>query len=195
MTDDDLVHVLSEIQRRGAIGRTPIVEAIAHADRYVAALSCATPALATQHLVDLGSGGGLPGLVIAFRRRDLAVTLVERRSKRADLLRYGVRALDLTESVIVVDGDSATLADVLASQPDPVRRAVDVVTARSYGPPLVVLAVATPLLRAGGVVLISEPPLGGSTLERWTASDLRTLGVVDDGAREGIRRFHVEPLA
>ena len=82
-----LRHVLTEIQRRGAIGRVSIDEAIAHADEYVAALP---DDLHGGELVDLGSGGGLPGLVIVARRPDLRVTLVERRDKRADLLRFGV---------------------------------------------------------------------------------------------------------
>lgn len=191
MTDDDLVHVLSEIQRRGAIGRTPIVDAVAHADRFVAALPPTMPDAPTRRLVDLGSGGGLPGLVIAARRRDLAVTLIERRSKRADLLRYGVRALGLADSVTVVDGDTAGFTRALRDAPDPDDRAVDVVTARSYGPPLVVLADAAHLLRPGGVVLISEPP--ASATARWTPAELDELGVIDDGALDGIRRFHVEP--
>lgn len=191
MTDDDLVHVLSEIQRRGAIGRIPIIDAVAHADRFVAALPASTPEAPIRRLVDLGSGGGLPGLVIAARRRDLSVTLIERRSKRADLLRYGVRSLGLVDSVVVVDGDIAGFTRALRERADSTERAVDVVTARSYGPPLVVLADATPLLRPGGVVLISEPP--DTTAARWTPAELAALGVVDEGTHDGIRRFHVEP--
>ncbi|MCU1360177.1 MAG: rsmG, partial [Ilumatobacteraceae bacterium] len=96
MADDDLIRVLSEIQRRGAIGRTSLPDAIEHSDKFVALVP--TDA---RSLVDLGSGGGLPGLVVADRRRDLRVVLIERRAKRVDLLRFGVRALGLADSVTV----------------------------------------------------------------------------------------------
>ena len=76
--------------------------AVAHADRFVRAL----PADATS-VVDLGSGGGLPGLVVAHRRRDLRVTLIERRAKRVDLLRYGIRVLELSATTDVFDGQTS----------------------------------------------------------------------------------------
>ena len=173
MPDEDLVRVLSEIQRRGAIGRTSLPDEVAHADRFVRAVPAAR--VAALSLVDLGSGGGLPGLVIAHRRPDVSVTLVERRTKRVDLLRYGIRALGLLGSVSVHEGD---VADFVGQ--------FDVVTARSFGPPLTVLDVSAPIVRAGGVVLISEPPSG---LPRWAVADIRALGFVDEDSLDGIRRF------
>jgi 16S rRNA (guanine527-N7)-methyltransferase len=173
MPDDDLVRVLSEIQRRGAIGRTSLPDEIAHADRFVRAL----PPVGTgpMSLVDLGSGGGLPGLVIAHRRPELVVTLVERRTKRVDLLRYGIRALGLLDSVTVYDGD---IADYSGRS--------DVVTARSFGPPLMVLEVSAAITTPGGSVLISEPPSG---MPRWSVDDISALGFVDHESLDGIRRF------
>jgi 16S rRNA G527 N7-methylase RsmG len=182
MPDDDLVRVLSEIQRRGAIGPTPLREAIAHADRFVHALPASTGSI-----VDLGSGGGLPGLVIAHRRRDVRVSLVERRAKRADLLRYGVRSLGLTQTVAVIEAD----VDVFAESLDAASLA-DTVTARSFGPPLEVLHAAAGIVCAGGTVLVSEPP---AALPRLSAVDVAACGFVDNGSIDGIRRFtrfHVE---
>jgi 16S rRNA (guanine527-N7)-methyltransferase len=165
MADDDLVRVLAEIQRRGAIGRTSLPAAIAHADRFVRAI----PADAST-LVDLGSGGGLPGLVIAHRRPDLTIALVERRSKRVDLLRFGIRALGCSR-VTVYDGDVAEFAAGMAVP-------CDVVTARSFGSLPVVLAAAAPMLRRGGVVLVSEAPdvTAAATIR---SSDFTDLGVTD----------------
>lgn len=172
MPDDDLVRVLSEIQRRGAIGRTSLPDEVAHADRFVRAL----PAVgaAAMSLIDLGSGGGLPGLVIAHRRPDVAITLVERRTKRVDLLRYGIRALGL-DSVTVYEGD---IADFSGQS--------DVITARSFGPPLTVLDVSASIVRPGGLVLISEPPSG---MPRWSTADIGDLGFTDLDSVDGIRRF------
>ncbi|MCK9461680.1 MAG: 16S rRNA (guanine(527)-N(7))-methyltransferase RsmG [Proteobacteria bacterium] len=51
-------------------------------------------------LVDIGSGGGLPGLPAALYRRDLRVVLVEPRAKRASFLRHAVRVLGLSCDVV-----------------------------------------------------------------------------------------------
>ena len=76
MSDDTaLVAALTVIQARGAIGERSLHDAVAHGDRFVD-LVPEGPRL----LVDLGSGGGLPGLVIAWRRPDISVTMVERRA-------------------------------------------------------------------------------------------------------------------
>ena len=51
--------------------------------------------------VDLGSGGGLPGLVVAISRPDCAVTLVESDQRKAAFLRSAVRELSLKNAVIL----------------------------------------------------------------------------------------------
>ena len=67
-SDAALRAALHEIRERGAIGTTDIDAAIAHAEQFVDVLPPGPGALA-----DLGSGGGLPGLVIAVRRPDSSV--------------------------------------------------------------------------------------------------------------------------
>ncbi|MBI5087412.1 MAG: class I SAM-dependent methyltransferase [Actinobacteria bacterium] len=183
MRDDaDLLRILSEIQRRGAIGRTTTLrDEIAHADGFVASLPDTV-----STLVDLGSGGGLPGLVIAHRRRDIHVTLIERRAKRADLLRYGVRGLALEGSVDVAQGDAVDIASRWAAL-------ADVVTARSFGPMWMVLETAAWFTDIDGWALVSEPP--GQVTELG-ASELSSGGWRDAGVTHGIHRFHrfhVEP--
>ena len=51
-------------------------------------------------LLDIGSGAGLPGLPLAIARPDLAVTLLEPRSKRAAFLRHAVRAIPIDARVL-----------------------------------------------------------------------------------------------
>lgn len=172
VSEDRVLHVLGEIQRRGGIGRGSLPEAVAHAQRYVALL----PAPCGE-LVDLGSGGGLPGLVIAVAAPGWRVHLVERRLKRADLLEYGVGALGLRGRVSVHGEDVERFAERHAGT-------ADVVTARSFAPPLVVLRTAVPLLRRPGLVLVSDPPDGR---RRWTDGDLAGLGLVDGPPMAGIR--------
>jgi len=169
-----LHRVLAEIQRRGAIGRGPVDEAVEHSLQFVAAL----PAEAGT-LVDLGSGGGLPGVVIAVHAPMWTIHLIERRAKRADLLRYAVQALDLGNRVTVHESDARIVAASGSVQ-------ASVVTARSFAPPLEVLAMARPFLVSGGDVVISEPPAGQP---RWEPVELARLGVVDLGRLGGVRRF------
>lgn len=61
-------------------------------------------------LADLGSGAGLPGLVIALARPELAVTLVESNGKKARFLREAVRQLGLSR-VRVVQERAENLAE------------------------------------------------------------------------------------
>ncbi len=176
MTDDTaLVAALEAIQSRGAIGESSISRAIEHAEQYVRKV----PATAGT-LVDLGSGGGLPGLVIAVRCPSLLITLVERRATRADLLRRAVHALDLADRVTVVADDVKVLADRSPGS-------FDVVTARSFAAPHITAKWASVLLQPDGVLVVSEPPEDDP--RRWPAPMLASVGLTDCGRDEGVRVF------
>ncbi|HGY10030.1 MAG TPA: 16S rRNA (guanine(527)-N(7))-methyltransferase RsmG [Oceanithermus profundus] len=56
------------------------------------------------HVLDVGSGAGLPAIPLAILRPDLQLTLVERRAKRAAFLDLAVARLGL-ENVRVYNGD------------------------------------------------------------------------------------------
>lgn len=174
MADDDPHRVLAEVQRRGGIGPVDLDAAIAHAEAYAEALP---PACST--VVDLGSGGGLPGVVIAVRRPEIDLLLVERRATRADLLRYAVRALRLADHVRVTERDARDLHSILLGP-------VDAVTARSFAAPDVLMPLAAGLLRAGGALVVSDPP---DRVARWTPEQLVSWGFVEDGRVDGVRRL------
>lgn len=91
-------------------------------------------------VVDLGTGGGFPGLALAAMRPDVPVTLVESEGRKADWLR---RASGPFPNVRVVADRSETLA--LAE-----REHHPLVTARAVGPLPVVMELAAPLLRDDG---------------------------------------------
>ncbi len=93
--------------------------------------------------VDLGSGGGFPGLVIACALADTPgaqVHLVESNAKKAAFLREAARA---TGAPAVVHG--MRIEDFVKSAPE----SVDVVTARALAPLAELLAAAYPLLKKG----------------------------------------------
>lgn len=113
-------------------------------DRHL--LNCAglTDLLAPGEVVlDLGSGAGLPGLVLAARRPDLTVVLVEPLLRRATFLTEAVEALGLGQVMV-----RRARAEELAGQ-----LLVDVVTARAVAPLDRLAAWALPLLRPGGRLL------------------------------------------
>ena len=121
--DTELLAVLESLRERGALGETSLPRAVAHADLFLAAVpsTCA-------RLIDLGSGGGLPGLVLACRLTEVSIVLCDRRERRMDLLRLACTRLGLLDRVTVVTADVVALARRVDF-----RGKFDVVTARYAG--------------------------------------------------------------
>lgn len=115
------------------------------------------------HCIDLGSGVGLPGLILADAFPATTWTLVERREGRTDLLRRGIRRLGLADRVEVFSGDAVDAAR------SSLRQQADWVTARSFGPPADTAECASGFLRVGGGLLTSEP-FEGDVSQRWPAN-------------------------
>jgi 16S rRNA (guanine527-N7)-methyltransferase len=97
-------------------------------------------------MVDVGSGAGLPGIVLAVARPDLTVTLVEPLARRTAFLSEAVTALGLDANVTVVRGR----AEDLASGPS---ITADVVTARAVAPLDRLAGWCLPLAAVGGRLL------------------------------------------
>lgn len=104
-------------------------------------------------LVDLGSGGGVPGLVVATDLAEAQVVLLEVNGRRAAFLADVVAHCELEGRVEVL---RARAEDV--GRDDDRRGRFDAVLARSFGPPGVTAECGAPLLRPGGVLVVSEPP-------------------------------------
>lgn len=160
---DDLREALGESQRLGFLGTRPIDEVIEHARGFVRGLA---EIKASGSVVDLGAGGGVPGLVIAHDRVDLRITLVDRRTKRTDFLERMVHRLGWSDRVVVaaMDVDEFTLGR---------EHSFDAAVARGFGPPSDTLTRAARLVRPAGRIVISEPPVG----DRWDPALLEQLGV------------------
>ena len=118
--------------------------------------------------MDLGTGGGVPGLPLAYWRQDLRWLLVDAMAKRLAFVRRAAETLGI--AVEVVEGR----AEELALQPD-LAHSVDIVVARSLAAPAVAAEYAAPFLRVGGKAVIAEPP--GGAPERWSADGLAELGM------------------
>ena len=179
--DDTLQRVLAEARDLGFLGPGPVGPHLDHARAMAAAVEPDVPGRAA----DLGTGGGVPGLVLALRWAGTSFLLVEAMRRRADFLAAAVEHLDLVDRVTVTSERAESLGR------DPAHRAgYDLVTARSFGPPPVTAECAAPLLRAGGRLVTSEPPAGPGP-DRWPTAGLALLGMSLAGVRRGDYSFAV----
>jgi len=122
-------------------------------DRHVANCAAVAELIPENSSVyDVGSGAGLPGIVLAIVRPDLKVSLIEPLLRRATFLSEVVADLDLAEQVQVVRGRAEEVKLVPA----------DVVTARAVAPLAKLLEWTLPLTRKNGLVLAMK----GSTAEQ-----------------------------
>ncbi len=95
------------------------------------------------HVVDVGTGAGLPGLVMAVRRPDLRVTLLEPLLRRTTFLELAVEQLGLADQVEVRRGRAEEVRDA----------AYDVVTSRAVAPLDRLAGWCLPLVADGGTML------------------------------------------
>lgn len=93
-------------------------------------------------LVDVGAGGGFPGLVIACLRQDLTVTLVEATAKKARFLEETAARLGVTARV--VNGRIEELGRGVLSQ------SFELATARAVAPLRTLVPWTMPVLRPDG---------------------------------------------
>jgi 16S rRNA (guanine527-N7)-methyltransferase len=116
-------------------------------------------------VIDVGSGAGLPGIVLAIARPDLTLTLVEPLLRRATFLTECVPELELTN------------VEVLRARAEEVagRRRTEVVTARAVAPLARLAEWTFPLLRPGGRLLAIKGERAEAELDEAEPT-LRALG-------------------
>lgn len=154
------VHVRLLLAWTVAINLTGIREPAAVALGHVIDSLAAVPWLLDrrpERLLDLGSGGGFPGLPLAAALPPVEVTLVEPIAKKSRFLAVVTEAIDLSDRVTVAVNRVETLAA------DPFQRdSWPVVTARAVASMADLIELAFPLLAPGG------------SLVAWKRGDLDT---------------------
>ncbi len=187
-----LSDLLTESRQLGFLGPAPVATQIAHAMAFAAA----APSVPVRAL-DLGAGGGLPGLVLAARVWPAARwCLLDARTRRVAFLEHAVARLGLEERTEVVGGRAEAVGRTIEH-----RGRYDLVVSRSFGSPGVTAECAAPLLAIGGHLVVSEPPEADVSL-RWPAGDLAELGfgvpravTIDAGRTPGSDRVIVHLVA
>ncbi len=171
-----LSRLLERSRALGFLGAAGIDEQIRHARRLADGVG------PRERVLDLGSGGGLPGLVVAVDRLGATVVLLDGMSRRTAFLREAAEEInELGGNVAVV----TERAEVAGHDPA-LRGAFDVVLARSFGAPAATAECGAPFLRQRGRLIVSEPP--GGRPDRWPADGLRALGLRLDA-------LEVQPVA
>ena len=94
-------------------------------------------------LFDIGSGAGLPGIVIALARPDLQVTLIEPLERRIEFLNEAVAAI----------GDLPFPIQVIRGRAQDVKKSADFVTARAVAPLEKLKKMSWHMVKTGGSLL------------------------------------------
>jgi precorrin-6B methylase 2 len=141
----ELRAALERAQAAGMLGPDDVDRQIAHALEFLRPFAVERDAAC----LDLGSGGGVPGLPLILAYPRTRWTLVDAWQARCDHLVRAVHALGVDDRVAVMH------ARAEAAGRGPLRTAADVVVARSFGPPPSTAECAGPLLRRGGRLVVS----------------------------------------
>ena len=117
---------------------------------------------------DVGSGAGLPGIVIALARPDLHVTLIEPLERRVEFLREAVDGLDI---------------EVIRGQAQEVRTTAHYVTARAVAPLEKLKKLSWHLLKTGGSLMAIKGKSAGEEMKTMPKAILHEVAL--DGIELG----------
>jgi 16S rRNA (guanine527-N7)-methyltransferase len=193
-----LVGVLARSRELGFLGPGPLDEQIAHSRAFgelVGEFVMRGPSVSAPLLhqagtpgrsgdgfpgrfLDLGAGGGLPGLVLLEAWPEATALLVDAQEKRCRFLAEALAELGWEHRAEVRCGR----AEALARNAD-LRGSFSLVVARGFGPPPVTAECAVGFLSSPGTLAVTEPPEPleppvppGVPRERWPADGLAQLG-------------------
>jgi 16S rRNA (guanine527-N7)-methyltransferase len=141
---DELLRLLSD--PRAPISRSTVAQARdVHIADSLSGLEL-EPIRRARRIADLGSGAGLPGLVLAAALPEARVDLIESLERKCAFLRDAIQRLGLANAAVVCERseDWASAGG---------REAYDAVTARAVGSLATLAELASPLLREGGFLV------------------------------------------
>jgi 16S rRNA (guanine527-N7)-methyltransferase len=116
-------------------------------------------------LFDIGSGAGLPGIVIALARPDLSVTLIEPLERRVAFLNEAVDGLNLKINNI----------EVIRGRAQDVKKSADFVTARAVAPLEKLKKMSWHMVKTGGSLLAMKGESASSEMEGVRGATLHEI--------------------
>ena len=120
-------------------------------------------------LVDIGSGAGLPGIVIALARPDLKVTLVEPLQRRVDFLNEVVAELGIP-------------VEVIRGRAERVKKQFEIVTARAVAPLEKLINISWHMIPKGGSLMAMKgesaaDEIASTTLKKGSSAQLHEISL------------------
>ena len=116
-------------------------------------------------LFDIGSGAGLPGIVIALSRPDLSVTLIEPLERRVSFLNEAVEGLNLEINKI----------EVIRGRAQDVKKSADFVTARAVAPLEKLKNLSWHMVKTGGSLLAMKGESASTEMEGVKGATLHEI--------------------
>jgi len=196
--EDDLEELRARVERNvvpalhrsfelGFLGSMPIGDQIDHALGFVAILESDLGG-APGSVIDLGTGGGVPGLVLVSCWPDTRIVLMDASERRTDFLDEVLEGWSTPHRAEVVRGRAEELG-----RRDDLREAFSAVTSRSFGLPAATAECGSSFLALGGLMVVSEPP-DTPSVDRWPPEGLAALGLASVEAVRPGRRFGYQVL-
>ncbi len=185
MKHPELLHAYVARLVAAPLSVTSVREPGAAWDLHVEDALAAVPLLERRQpetMIDVGSGGGSPGIPLAIET-GLAVTLLEARAPKAGFLRRVVAELGLSCDVVHARSEAMARGEG--------RDASDVALARALAPPGAAVELALPLVRPGGALVLwlaardvdlvraTAPALAGRLADVLARPEGRALAVVE----------------
>jgi 16S rRNA (guanine527-N7)-methyltransferase len=169
---------LEDARKRGMVGPGPVAAHLDHAE----ALAANVDDDFHGRFLDLGSGAGVPGLILLAVWPRATGVLLDARRRRCSFLESSLQDLDLGDRGSVACGRAEELA-----RDGEFRGKFELAVARGFGGPATTAECAVGFLEEGGRLAVSEPP-GEADPGRWPKEGLQRLGLRGPELRGGAGR-------
>ncbi len=166
----------------GFLGSMPIEDQIDHGLGFVVVVESVLGRRPTS-VIDLGTGGGVPGLVLVSCWPDCRVVLIDASERRTRFLQETLEGWPGPSGAEVIRGRAEELGHLTA-----LREMCEAVTSRSFGIPALTAECGSSFLAVDGVMVVSEPP-EVRTQDRWPVEGLASVGLRSAGAPRVGGRF------
>jgi len=149
----------------GALGGASIAELCNHAAGFIPAAFCVD---SEAKCVDIGTGVGVPGILLAQLLPRSSWVLLDTNERRCEIARQAVNAVGLADRVDVIHGRADDYGHLTGH-----RQTYDLVVSRLFGQISETAECGLPLVCPGGSLVVS---CSRDALRAWTKSDFTTLG-------------------